>query len=157
MHAVEGGVEVGLVEVTICEEGLGIPGEVVGLGSEEGDGRTSGSERAGEGEDVAGGAAAAVEEDDGAGGLIESGAGAVKVLRGRRGLGWLGTFVRVGRFRRGFVEGDGGKGYLSSSERRDSNQGGRQRRSPRDSRGSSMAKPGLSVASSNRTPPGSRK
>ena len=79
---VEGGVEVGLVEVAVGEEGLGIPGEVVGLGGEEGDGGVGGGERAGEGEDVAGGAAAAVEEDDGAGGLIERRAGAVEVAFG---------------------------------------------------------------------------
>ena len=92
----KGGVEVGLIGSRSTRKELGYQVKLVGLGGEEGDGGVGGGERAGEGEDVAGGAAAAVEEDDGADGFVEGSAGAVEFAVGV-GVGWAGMGSGGGR------------------------------------------------------------
>src|SRR5215210_275849 len=69
-----------------------------------------------------------------------------------------GTRQRGERHERSAARGFGsGVSIGSRRSRRCSNAGGSDRRSPRDSSGSSVAKPGPSVAISNRIPFGSRK
>jgi len=86
--------------------------------------------------------AAPVEEDE----------RAVRVPRGRAGSRFQAQ--RAAQASRGFVI---GVSTGSTWSRRCSKSGGSERRSPRDSSGSSVVKPGPMVAISNRTPLGSRK
>ncbi len=145
-------VEPGLVRRERRQEGERIPAATCRLGREEGE--TGRRELAGELEHAGRGGAAAVEQDRRRACRRERRAGgrhaaaAVEAVARRGGRAHAGS---------GSATGASGGSCAAISARCGSSQGGSTRLSPRCPGASSTAKPGPSVASSNSTPPGSRK